>query len=98
MISNKYITKEGFIVSAISGGRFHHSYRLPVHGLDRYNHTTSYGENLHSLSAIIFGTDEYWWALLDMNRPIKSFKMEAGLTIVLPGALVKNNSGVKKFV
>lgn len=98
MISNKYKTKTDLIATPISGGRPHHSYRLPVRSASEYPYKLTYGENFHTLSAVIFGTDEYWWVLSDMNKPIKAFSLKTGDDVFLPNSIVKNTSGLKKFV
>jgi len=98
MLGNKYRREEDIITTSISGGRAHHSYRKPVRAIDTYKYELTYGENFHTLSSVIFGTDEYWWALLDMNKPIDAFTMKSGDRVVLPESIVKDRNGVKKIV
>ena len=98
MISNKYRTQEDLVATSISGGRPHHSYRLPVRAIKTYGYELTYGENFHSLSAVVFGTDEYWWVIDDMNKPKDAFSLQTGELVMLPTAIVKDKTGVKKIV
>lgn len=98
MLGNKYRRKEDIVVTSISRGRPHHTYRKSVRAIDTYEYELTYGENFHTLSSVIFGTDEYWWALSDMNKPIDAFNMKAGDRVVLPEDIVKDRNGVKKIV
>lgn len=98
MLSNKYRTRTDLVSTSISGGRAHHSFRLPVRATSLYEYELTYGENYHTLSAIIFGTDEYWWVLADMNKPKDAFLLKAGDEVKLPDGIVKDNNGVKKFI
>lgn len=98
MISNKYRTKTDLVSTSISGGRSHHSYRLPVMATKSYEYELTYGENYHTLSAVIFGTDEYWWAVSDMNKPKDGFLLKTGDKLKLPEGIVQDRNGVKKFV
>ena len=88
MISNKYNTETGLIATSISGGRPHHSYRQPVKALNQYEYELAYGENFHTLSAIIFGSDEYYWILADNNKPMDAFAMGVYDKIKLPKGVV----------
>lgn len=97
MISNDYTTKENLVSTSISGGRSHFSYRQPVHSSTTYKYETSFGENLYSLSAVIFGTDELWWVLSDLNKPINPLDISPSSIIELPDDIVKDN-GSKKFI
>jgi len=98
MINNKYKTGEDLIATRISSGRSHHSYRLPIRSTTTYIREIVYGENYHTLSAVIFGTDEYWWVISDMNKPIKAFALKTGDKVNLPENIVRSRSGVNNFV
>lgn len=98
MITNKYKTNTETLTTSISGGRLHHTYRQPVRAITNYTYELNYGENYHTLSALIFGTDEYYWALADMNKPKDVFSLVVGNKVVLPNNIVKDRNGVNKFV
>ena len=98
MIANKYKTQSNLVRSELSGGRLHHTYRRGVKATGEYDHKVTYGENFHSLSAIIFGTDELWWAIADLNRPQDSFNLRIGQDVKLPTGIVRDSEGSKKFV
>jgi len=89
MTTNKYNTNTGLIATSISGNRPHHSYRQPVKSLNAYEYELSYGENFHTLSAIIFGSDEYYWILADNNKPIDAFSMGVYDKVKLPKGIVR---------
>jgi len=97
MLTNIYRTKEDLIATPISGNRPHFGYRLPVRAVNTYDYELTYAENYHTLSSIIFGTDEFWWVLDDMNKPKDAFSLRVGYTVKLPTSLVKNKTGVKKI-
>lgn len=97
MLSNIYKTKDGVIATPISGDRPHFPYRLPEHASEVYEYELSYGENFHTLSSVIFGTDELWYVIQDLNKPLDAFRLGAGVKVLLPMDIVKNSRGIKKF-
>lgn len=97
MITNKYNTKTGLISTSISGNRPHHSYRKPVTALRQYEYELSYGENFHTLSAIIFGSDDYWWIVADNNKPMDAFGMQVSDKVKLPNGVVKSTDATKRI-
>ena len=90
MITNKYKTESDTLTSPISGGRTIHTYRTPIAARSIYKHQLERGENFHSLAAIIFGSDEFWWVLSDLNPVCDPFRLSVGQIINLPNALVNN--------
>lgn len=97
MISNKYQNNTGLVSTSIAGGRPHHCYRQPVQFIEEYDYELSYGENFHSLSAIIFGSDEYYWILMDNNKPKDIFDLGVYDKVKLPKALAKNTDANKRI-
>ena len=97
-MNNKYKTKSGQITTSISGGRKHYGHRLPVRATQTYSYDMSYGENFYTLSTLVFGTDEYWWVLADINPPMDAFELYRSRTVLLPSGIVKDTSGISKFV
>lgn len=97
MITSIYNDESKLVATSISGGRPHFTYRQPARAVSTYNYELTYAENFHTLSAIIFGTDEYWWVLSDLNKPMDSFEMEVSDMVKLPNNLVKDKAGLTKF-
>lgn len=97
MITNKYTTDIGLVATSISGGRPHHTYRQPVRAVSTYEYETTYGENYHTLSAVIFGTDNLWWVLDDMNKPMDAFSIKTSTVVKLPERIVKTKTGLTKI-
>ena len=90
MITNKYRTETELKTSPISGGRLIHTYRHTIEARATYEHRLEVGENYYSLAAFIFGMDEYWWVLLDLNSVRDAFSLRVGEIIKLPTNLVNN--------
>lgn len=97
MIINNYTTKKELISTPIAGGRVHFGYRQPVRALDTYEYELMYGENYHTLSAVIFGSDEFWWILDDINKPANAFGLKTSDKVQLPYSLSKDRYGLKKI-
>lgn len=97
MLSNIYITRGSEIATSISGGRPHFDYRKLVKAIGTYTYELAFGENFHTLSMIIFGTDEYYWVIADLNKPMDAFALTSGTKIQLPEKLVRNISSVNKI-
>lgn len=96
-MTTKYQTNQGLVESSISGGRLHHTFRFLSQALDTYPYITSFGDNFHTLSRAIFGSDTYWWILQDINKPKDAFSFKVGDNIKLPTAMVNNSIGTEKF-
>lgn len=97
MVTNKYRTNTDLISTTISGNRPHHSYRNSVATFGNYEYELKYGESFHTLSAIIFGSDEYYWVLADINKPMDVFDMTAGTKIILPSNIVVATEASKRI-
>lgn len=93
-----YSSKSNLITTSISGGRQHFGHRLPVKAIKTYPYELSYGENFFTLSTLIFGEDKFWWVLADINKPMDTFALHISKVVNLPEKLVKDVSGVTKFV
>ena len=96
-MSSKYASKTELITSSISGGRLHHSFRPLVKALETYDYATSFGENFHTLSALIFDSDELYWMLQDINPPKDAFNFSAGDIVKLPLEMLRDTTGIDKF-
>ena len=96
-MQNKYETNTGFVVSNISNGRLHHTFRHLVKPTDTYDYEVGYGENFHSLAMAVFGDDADWWVLQDINAPKEAFSFEIGDVVKLPTDLVRDTTGATKF-
>jgi len=94
---NKYTDKTGLITSSISGGRLHHSFRPLSKALETYDYEVSFGENFHTLSALIFDSDELYWMLQDINSPKDAFNFNTGEVIKLPLEMLRETTGIDKF-
>lgn len=94
---NKYSTEQDIVTSKLSGGRYHHTFRPLVVATETYDYTIGYGDSFHKLSTPIFGSDQYWWILHDINKPRNAFKFKIGNVIKLPMDIVRDGVGVKKF-
>lgn len=97
MFSNIYKTKEGLIVTEISGGRAHYPAREPVKAVETYDYAMQAGDNFHTLSANIFSDDLYWWVLDDLNKPKDAFEYQIDDVILLPKNIVAENRNKKRI-
>ena len=97
MFSNFYKTKEGLIVTEISGGRQHFPAREPVKAVETYEYSMQAGDNFHSLSAQIFSDDAYWWVLDDLNAPKDAFHYQIDDVVLLPKNIVAENRNKKRI-
>ena len=93
----RYTKEDKTFRSSISGGRLHRTYKGKTKSRDTYKYELSYGENLHTLSMVIFGTDEEYWRLADLNKPRDVFKYTVGSVVILPNSLIFERS-LKIFV
>jgi hypothetical protein len=96
MFSNSYKTKEGTIISSISGGRAHFPAREPLNSVS-YTYTLLPGDNFYTLAANIFSDDSFWWVLDDMNTPKDVFLYETGAVITLPKNIVAGDRNKKRI-
>lgn len=94
---NQYDTKTNTLSSSLSSGRLHYSYRPLTRAIETYEYELSYGENFHTLSAIIFGSDTYYWVLADLNPPLDAFSLKPGDVVVLPTKLANQSVDNQKF-
>tara|TARA_Y100000034_G_scaffold29728_1_gene36162 strand:+ start:38183 stop:38482 length:300 start_codon:yes stop_codon:yes gene_type:complete len=97
MIKNDYNSKEGTIITPISGGREHFTHRFPTRATKTYKYETVQGDTCYSLAAIIFGTDENHWVLQDMNEPHLGIGYKVGEVLNLPEGVVKPMNGSTKI-
>ena len=97
MIINKYVDTKDLIITEVSKGRLHYGSRLLKKATSTYDYTLKYGENYHTLSMLIFGSDEYWWVLADLNKLMDNFELEVGTIIKLPLSLVNEQNGVTRL-
>jgi hypothetical protein len=90
MVSNKYTTKAELTTSPISGGRLIHTYRHGIEAADTYEHELEVGQGFHTLALLIFGNDEYWWTLQDLNPISDPFRFKVGTKVTLPKRFANN--------
>jgi hypothetical protein len=96
-MQTKYLTNTGLVTSSISGGRLHHTFRPLQKATATYDYEVGYGENFHTLSALVFGDDAEYWVLQDINAPKDAFAFECGDKVKLPMDMVRDSVGTNKF-